>query len=131
MKRLILLVLSLLFLALTSPTSLGWAELPQTKAVQMDHDPFGVWQMKPRDFQDVTSRGAKIIYMPEEQTFFAYWVPPNYHSGRIIVSVHGTGGNPYIAIRDEIETAEKFDYLAVAISWFSKERGFFKGNKSS
>ncbi len=102
------------------------AELPKTEAREIHHDPFGIWQKKPRDFQTAVDRGAKVVYLPEENTFFTYWVPPRHKSGRIVVSVHGTGGNPYIAIRDEFKTAEEFDYLPIAISWFSKERGFFE-----
>ena len=123
MKKPFALALSLLIPCLPSS---GMAALPQTETQQIDHDPFGVWQSKPRDFQQITRRGAKVVYMPEEQTFFTYWIPPHYKSGRIVVSVHGTGGNPYIAMRDEISDAEKFDYLPVAISWFSRERGFFQ-----
>lgn len=114
-----------LLLPMLSGTPSAAAEIPQTETRQMDHDPLGVWQSKPKDFEQVKARGAKVVYMPAEQTFFTYWIPPDYKSGRIVVSVHGTGGNPYIAIRDEIGDAGKFDYLAVAISWFSKERGFF------
>ncbi len=119
------LALALCLLSLNRLPS-GLAELPQTETREIDHDPFDIWQKKPRDFETAIKRGAKVVYMPEEDTFFTYWVPPHYQSGRIVVSVHGTGGNPYIAIRDEFKTAEEYDYIAVAVSWFSPGRGFYK-----
>ncbi len=103
------------------------AELPKTETKVIDHDPFGIWQTKRKDFEQCASHGVKVIYMPQENTFFTYWIPPNYKSGRVLVSVHGTGGNPYIAMRDELNDAEKYDYLPIAVSWFSKKRGFFPG----
>lgn len=103
------------------------ASLPVTPAKEIDHDPFGIWQKKNRDFETAVNGGAKAVFMPEEKTFFTYYIPPGWKSGRIIVSVHGTGGNPYIAIRDEFETAKQYDYLAIAVSWFSPDRGFYKG----
>ncbi len=124
MKIKVLFIFIFLFL-IQNFSFLVWASLPKTEIQKIDHDPFGIWQRKPRDFAQVIKHGAKVGYMSEEKTFFTYWVPPNYKSGRVLVSVHGTGGNPYIAMRDEIGYAEKFDYLVVAVSWFSKEKGFF------
>lgn len=116
----------LIFLCLMA----GWlpaasAALPVTAYQEVEKDPLGVWRQKPRDYQAAVDRGVRVVYLPEEATFFTYWIPPNYRSGRIVVSVHGTGGNPYIAMRDELDDAEKFDYLPIAVSWYSKERGFF------
>ena len=104
------------------------AELPRTKTQVIEHDPFGVWRYKKstRNFKLITERGAKVVLMPEENTFFTYYIPPNYRSGRILISVHGTGGNPYIAMQDELDDAQKYDYLPIALSWFSEEKGFFK-----
>ncbi len=120
MKKIFLILLTIGF----NFVSNVFAELPQTVTKQVHHDPFGVWQTKPRDFEQVTKKGARVVNMPEEDTFFAYWIPPKHKSGRIIVSVHGTGGNPYIALKDEFDWAEKFDYAVIAVSWFSPERGF-------
>ncbi len=96
---------------------------PRTEADLMDHDPYGVWRQS-RSFEHVKALGAQVVDMPAERNFFAYWVPPDFRSGRIIVAVHGTGGNPYEELKDEIPMAEKFDYLVVAINWYSPQKGF-------
>lgn len=123
MTRTVFFLLVLLF----APAAVR-AELPRTETRVIHHDPFGIWQLKKssRDFQQVTERGAKVVFMPEEQTFFTYYVPPDCRSGRVLISIHGTGGNPYIAMRDELDDAEIYDHAVVALSWFSEERGFFK-----
>lgn len=100
----------------------AWA-LPQTRAELVDHDPMGVWR-RSRNFERVQSEGAKIVFLPEERNFFAYWVPENYRSGRIMVAVHGTGGSPYEELKDEIPMAKQFDYLVIAVSWFDPREGF-------
>ena len=70
------------------------------------------------------AEGAKIIFLPEERNFFAYWVPENYRSGRVVVAVHGTGGTPYEELKDEIPMAKQLDYMVVAVNWFSPKEGF-------
>jgi len=100
----------------------AWA-LPSTRAEQVDHDPMGVWR-RSRNFDLVRGEGAKIVFLPEEHNFFAYWVPENYRSGRVMVAVHGTGGTPYEELKDEIPMARQFDYLVIAVSWFDPRTGF-------
>ena len=106
---------------------LAWA-LPATRAERVDHDPMGVWK-RSRSFEGVRDKGAKIIFLPEENNFFAYWAPENYHSGRVVVAVPGTGGSPYEELKDEIPMAAKFDYLVVAVNWFSPQKGFFSAEE--
>ena len=61
-------IFSALGLILSGPF-LALAALPQTETQEIDHDPFGIWQSKPQDFQQVTEAGARVVYMPEEKTF--------------------------------------------------------------
>jgi predicted esterase len=115
----------LLFLGLNFALISHALALPSTEAKPMDRDPMGVWR-KSRSFENVSRMGAKVVFFPEENNFFAYWVPPNYRSGRVMVAIHGTGGNPYEELKDEIPMAEEFDYLVVAVNWFSPKKGYFK-----
>ena len=103
-------------------TSLAWA-LPETRVVPVDHHPMGVWQ-KSRSFRRVTQQGVRTFFMPQEQNFFSLFAPENYRSGRV-VAVHGTGGNPYEEMKDEIPMAKEFDYMVVGINWFDHEKKGF------
>lgn len=101
--------------------ALDEGRFPRTSMTPAEHDPYGLWK-KSRDFEKVKKEGAQVVLMPEEHNFFAYYIPPNYRSGRIMVGVHGTGGNPYIELRDEMEWAKQFDYAVIAMNWLSREK---------
>ncbi len=105
-----------------------WSEVgaaAPVKAVEADHDPLMIWK-RSRNFEKVKSEGAQVVIWPEENNFFAYYIPPGYRSGRIMVAVHGTGGNPYEELKDEIPMAKQYDYMVVAMNWFKPKSGFFE-----
>lgn len=98
---------------------------PVSKAVEAHHDPLMIWK-RSRNFEKVKREGAKVVIWPRKNNFFAYYIPPNFSSGRIMVAVHGTGGNPYEELKDEISLARKFDYMVVAMNWFKQDTQYFK-----
>lgn len=98
-------------------------------AADRARDPHGDWQHS-RSYAQMIEAGARVIEVPEEKTYFAYWLPPHPEKARVVVLVHGTGGNPYEELKDELPTAKKYGYVAIALKWFDPgQRAFFDGEK--
>jgi hypothetical protein len=110
---------AVVFLALP-PMVFGEPVRQRVAAVEVEKDPYGAWR-RSRHFEHVLDQGVRVVDLPGEKNFFAYYVPRAYASGRILVAVHGTGGTPYDALNDEIPLANQFDYLAVGVNAFSRE----------
>ncbi len=120
-KSLVFIVLSFIFTAVSEAAPVG-------RAVVADHDPLMIWK-RSRSFEKVKQEGAQVVIWPEKNNFFAYYIPPGYASGRIMVAVHGTGGNPYEELKDEIPMARTHDYMVVAMNWYKPKTGFFKAEE--
>ncbi len=112
----------LLFLLASSP-------LLAQDPTEVAQDHLGVWRRPRSPFEGIVDQGAKVVDDRAEGTFFAYWVPPEWTAGRVLVAVHGTGGSPYEEIRDEIPLAREFGYLVVAVHWFDGAARSFFGTK--
>lgn len=81
-------------------------------------------------YTTVTAKGAKIVNLAEEKSFFTWYVPPTVDKGRIMVVVHGTGGTGYDEVKDELDFAAQYGYIPLGIQWLDKSAGtYFSGEQ--
>lgn len=78
-----------------------------------------------RSYLLLKNKGIKIVNLKEEESFFVFWIPPKYSSQRIMVALHGTGGTAYDEVKDELEMAEKYDYMIIGIQWFNRGKKLY------
>lgn len=76
-------------------------------------------------YEKVIRQGARVIDLPEEESFAVLWTPADWTSGRIMVALHGTGGTGYEEAGDELPLAKKHGYMVVAVQWFNREKRKF------
>ncbi len=73
-------------------------------------------------YQEAMRLGAKIINLPEHyhNTYFVYWLPQGYElqsERRVMVMLHGTGGDAYQRISVMHEVATEYRFAIVSIQW--------------
>lgn len=87
-----------------------------------DRDALGYWR-ESRSHRICADAGVRVVDFPEERSFAAFWVPPDYRSGRVMVLLHGTGGTAYDELKDELASARKHKYMIVALQWLDRGTG--------
>ena len=120
MRKMALLIITSMLLC-----SKSLMALPSGDAKIVEHDPFRIWK-RSKNFEKVKQAGSKVVYLRDENNYFAFWIPGTAKGKRIMIAVHGTGGNPYEELKDELPLAKHFDYIVVAVNWFTRERGYFE-----
>lgn len=105
-------------------TPLIYQALPET-----DKDYLGYSVASP-GYALLAGKNVKVVNLPEEESFFAFYVPATVQKNRIMVVVHGTDGTPYEEIKDEREYADQYGYIVLGIQWLNKTTGDYASGKS-
>lgn len=105
-------------------TPLLYQALPET-----DQDYLGYSAASP-GYALLAGKNVKVVNLPEEESFFAFYVPATVQQNRIMVVVHGTDGTPYEEIKDEREYADQYGYIVLGIQWLNKSTGTYASGTS-
>ena len=87
-----------------------------------DRDALGYYHFSHR-YPSLVRHGITVVDLPEEESFFAYWVPPTNSIQSVMVLLHGTGGTAYDELADEIDMAKYYGYAIVGLQWLDKRSG--------
>lgn len=97
--------------------SLIYQALPETDSDFMGYSTNSI------GYSLMAGKGMKVVNLPEEESFFAFYIPSVVQKDRIMVVVHGTDGTPYEEIKDEREFADQYGYIVLGIQWHNKTTG--------
>lgn len=103
-----------------SPISTG-----PTTVVLSESDQFGYASTLPVA-ASVLASGAKILQLPEFETFATYWLPKDKKAERVLVLLHDQGGNAYEELAGELALAEANGYGLLAFQWQNKTTGTYQ-----
>ena len=87
-----------------------------------DRDALGYYQISHR-YPSLVRHGITVVDLPEDESFFAYWVPPTNSIQAVMVLLHGTGGTAYDELADEIDMAQYYGYAIVGLQWLDQRSG--------
>lgn len=77
----------------------------------------------------LAGKSIKVVNLPEEGSFFAFYQPTSLQKGRIMVVVHGTDGTPYEELKDEVDFADQYGYTVLGIQWLDKATATYASPK--
>ena len=97
-------------------------EEPKAEATvpEMDRDALG-YHARSRSYEICREAGVKVVDYPDEHSFAAFYVPPDFQSGRVLVLLHGTNGTAYDEIKDELAAARERGHMLIGVQWFNFE----------
>lgn len=90
------------------------AVTPSTK------DILGIYRIHNAAYQAAMERGCRVVNLPEQGTFFVYWLPEGFErlpEKCVVVMLHGTNGNAYRHLLNLYETAAQEKFALVSIQW--------------
>ena len=73
-----------------------------------------------RRYASIAGRGIAVVNLPQNESFFVYWVPPDGSIDHVLVLLHGTGGTAYDELADELDLAQQRGYALVSLQWLNK-----------
>ncbi len=101
----------------------------QDKLPANDRDYLGYYRQS-HQYAKIAKQGIVVVNLPEEESFFAYWVPPSGSVEYAMILLHGTGGTAYDELGDEMEMALRYGYAIIGIQWLDKRSGrYFEARK--
>ncbi len=89
--------------------------------VEETGDILGLHGTCPNAVHVIGDLGARVINLPDEETFFVLWLPEAFTAQadrRVLVALHGTGGYAYAEVDAEQEMAAEYQHGVVALQWF-------------
>lgn len=114
----------ILFMLTAMAPCLAQQELPAN-----NKDYLGYYRQS-RQYSRIAERGITVVNLPEEGSFFAYWVPAGGSIEHTMVLLHGTGGTAYEELGDEMEMAGRYGYAIIGIQRLDKQSGrYFEARK--
>lgn len=121
---------SIAILGLFLVFALSWPCLAQQDELPAnDRDYLGYYRQS-HQYAKIVKRGIVVVNLPEEESFFVYWVPPSGSIEYAMVLLHGTGGTAYEELGDEMEMAGRYGYAIIGIQWLDKRSGrYFEARK--
>lgn len=72
------------------------------------------------NYSQVSASGAKVVNLPEEESYAVFWQPSQIKQGRIMLAVHGTDGTPYAEVKDEIDFGTRYGYAVLGVQWHNQ-----------
>lgn len=81
-------------------------------------------------YSQLSGRNVKVVNLPEEDSFFAFYIPSVVQKNRVMIVVHGTDGTPYEELKDEVAYADQYGYVVLGIQWLNKGSGAYATPKS-
>lgn len=104
--------------------SVGW--LPARAA---DLEPGGTHERHADALLRATAAGCKVVDVPEQRTFFVYWLPDGFERfehRRVWVMLHGEGGNACDEVLRLRRTASAEGFGLVAVQWAREADDYMK-----
>lgn len=90
-----------------------------TAVLEAENDQLGYAAQSPQGSM-VLGAGAKVLQLPELETFVVYWLPENAKADRFLVLLHDANETAYDEIGAEIAAAKANGYGLLAIQWHTK-----------
>lgn len=87
--------------------------------IETSQDYLGYYKTSP-NYSQVLASGAKVVNLPEEESYAVFWQPSQIRQGRIMLAVHGTEGTPYAEVKDEIDFGTRYGYAVLGVQWHNQ-----------